>query len=922
MFFVNIYSKDQVLYRSHSLNNFAVCDTIVFEDQITLERCIGIIDEHDYVYQDIVQACNIKDQFLNTDNEIGEAIHFGDESLSLLQINKKQEGQNKWLLLPIFSCLFLLLVQPFKEFNFKKSKLNFAAIAGAMLIYQLAPFMGDDKIQWQLPASMFTLFLGLYFWRNEHRLNISDPSKRLLLHWALILFTFLLGLYGIKTYPTIADTNNPFDTFNKIGWNEIYLFGSAISLLFIHLVSLHQHSIFSKRNFKEGKKHFILQACLGMLHLGMFMVAIDNFPVIPVVLSLTIYFLLIDLFSEGKQNPVIWSILWTVFMSVIIAGTIYHFNFSNTIEQVYEKIAQANFSSEEATASDFQSYDYTNIPGYYKDQVDSYTNSGIDHFFKDKQIHFINHLNNGNVEILKYKIPGFAKAITMFSFVFLMGISFYFLLTLLHQKLSILPRALYPGEIYLSSFSRRIQSSYLILTIISFVGIATITIFLLNNYFKNNERENLKNNLNLIKSQMTYLVNNHEGETKVLVANLDKVMASNNLKIDLFNQQGKSISTDDKFVSQAVVQYLDNHQDGSLNEPLKNRGFNSYIYLDHPQHKYAFIQGIDKYSSASLSIYDFIAGILNVYVFLFIIAISFGLFVSKSIVDPLARLTRKMQELKLGKENQLIEWSGEGEVGSLIDNYNEMVLKLEQSASLIAHTERDMAWREMARQVAHEIKNPLTPMKLRVQFLQNQISAGKIPDNASLERISTTLLEQISNLSNISDAFSNVAKLPNASNEKVTLNEVVESVHDLFRKREDMHIRLNEPINDLLVFADKNHLVRILNNLVKNAIEAIPEDRIGEIDISLYKEDSNAVIRVTDNGLGIPKSMQAKIFTPKFTTKNSGSGLGLAIAQNMAESFNARLYFKSKEGQGTSFYLQIPLMRLVANKEGNRVMLD
>ena len=240
-----------------------------------------------------------------------------------------------------------------------------------------------------------------------------------------------------------------------------------------------------------------------------------------------------------------------------------------------------------------------------------------------------------------------------------------------------------------------------------------------------------------------------------------------------------------------------------------------------------------------------------------------------------------------------------------------------------AKTGRDMAWREMAKQVAHEIKNPLTPMKLSIQYLDR--TAKDYPDKAQelIPRISSTLIEQIDNLSQIANEFSNFASMPQASNEKIILNEIVETIHDLFRKRDDMDINMIEPIDDLYVFADKNHLVRILNNLLKNAIQAIPENRRGKIEIELKRHENDALIRISDNGSGIPDHMKDKVFTPNFTTKSSGTGLGLAISANMIESFNGRIYFETKVGQGTDFYVSIPLMRLDDYlSDENRVSLD
>jgi len=918
MLSLSIEIDDSTIYRSNSINGKKICNVLILEGPIKVTRCVGVFDEDGFLNPNIESKYGLANRYkIITEEQVGIPIFFDDEQIVIAGSQKEMSGKTMWLLIPFFTSLILLLLWPFK---FKLDKSPILWYAAILVILGLYYFVDTHiKFDWKLPAAIIVLFSTLHFWRKDYSFQKLNDSKRVILHWAIILIPFVVANFSIKDSNRLNNIFDPFNSLSKITYDDITIIVSLVILMLAHLIGLHQHWIFLKSKFKEGNKYLILLGLLASLHFFSFYFIQHTFPLVPSILSILIYFLLVDLFAEGKQNPVLWAILWNVFLSIIISGAIYYGEFSKTLKTIEENINNEVYEKQENFV---RVYDIENIPDYYKTEVNKFENIGIQSFYKDSQIHFIEHKTNGNLHVLKFQIPGFIKAITLFSFVFIIGITGYFLLSMLHRKTNILPRLFYPGEIYFSSFSRRIQISYLILTVISFIGIAAITIILLNNYFKDNEREGLKNNLNLISSQVNYVVRDKNSTEQEQIQRISNFLDQTPFHLEIFNGKGINIRDKQNFISTSVMGYLNNNQDGSLSEPVSENGFNSYLNIDHDVYKYAYITGLYKQGKSSLSIYDFIAGILNVYVFLFIIAITFGLFVSKSIVDPLSRLSKQMKKLRLGKENEEIKWKGEGEVAELIENYNAMVRKLEDSANLIAHTERDMAWREMARQVAHEIKNPLTPMKLTLQYLQKQVDSGIIPDKEKLDRIALTLLEQIENLSNISGAFSNVAKLPKASNEKVVLNEVVESVHDLFRKREDMFIRLSEPINDLIVFADKNHLVRILNNIVKNAIEAIPESRMGEIVISLYKEDQDAIIQVSDNGNGIPKEMQGKIFTPKFTTKNSGSGLGLAIAANMAESFNGRIYFETKEDEGTDFFIQIPLMRLSENKEGNRVILD
>ncbi|MDX1685988.1 MAG: HAMP domain-containing sensor histidine kinase [Saprospiraceae bacterium] len=313
------------------------------------------------------------------------------------------------------------------------------------------------------------------------------------------------------------------------------------------------------------------------------------------------------------------------------------------------------------------------------------------------------------------------------------------------------------------------------------------------------------------------------------------------------------------------------------------------------------------YNQSSLSRF------LNIYVFLFIIAIGLLYLFTNQLTRPLQLLARQLYNIDIGKENKRIEWKNEDEIGHLIHQYNNMLDQLDESANILAQSERDHAWREMAKQVAHEIKNPLTPMKLTIQHLQRNANQEDTAFSNQVTRASNTLVEQIENLTRIADNFSRFGQMPSASNDKVLLNEVVTSVHDLFRKREDINIQCIVPIDDLFIFSDKDHLIRILNNIVKNAIQAIPHHQKGEIEIKLIKNHHDAVISIKDNGIGIAEEQKTKVFQPNFTTKSSGTGLGLAMCSKLVESMNGKIYFDTEVEIGTTFYVQIPLMRIDAN---------
>ena len=238
-----------------------------------------------------------------------------------------------------------------------------------------------------------------------------------------------------------------------------------------------------------------------------------------------------------------------------------------------------------------------------------------------------------------------------------------------------------------------------------------------------------------------------------------------------------------------------------------------------------------------------------------------------------------------------------------------MLEELSKSAEILARSERETAWREMAKQIAHEIKNPLTPMKLSVQHLLRSYNEKTRGWESLIEKVSNTLIEQIDTLSDIASEFSNFARMPQPSIEKINIVEKVKKIADLYPETDKLKINLNTHGNDeLFVMADKEHLLRIFTNLIKNAMQAIPEDRNGIITIETMNYSSMVIVKVTDNGTGIPDEVKNKLFVPNFTTKTSGMGLGLAMVKNMVEEMGGEVHYITKPDEGTTFFVEIPIV--------------
>lgn len=300
--------------------------------------------------------------------------------------------------------------------------------------------------------------------------------------------------------------------------------------------------------------------------------------------------------------------------------------------------------------------------------------------------------------------------------------------------------------------------------------------------------------------------------------------------------------------------------------------------------------------------------VVNFYLLFSFIVIGIGVFLSRQITRPLQVLQSKLSEVKIDRHNEKIDYQGEDEIGNLVGEYNRMVDELAESASKLARTERELAWREMARQIAHEIKNPLTPMKLNIQYLQRAWK-DKVPDfDAFLHRVTGTLIEQIEKLSSIATEFSHFAKMPAAKREDIDLIEKIRNSVTLFSKIDEVDIHTDFGDHDsLIVNADGEQMLGVFNNLINNAVQAIPKDKHGRIVITASVENQNVLVKISDNGKGIPEEIREKMFVPNFTTKTSGMGLGLAIVKGIVESAGGEIWFETKQGGGTTFFIQLPL---------------
>ena len=277
---------------------------------------------------------------------------------------------------------------------------------------------------------------------------------------------------------------------------------------------------------------------------------------------------------------------------------------------------------------------------------------------------------------------------------------------------------------------------------------------------------------------------------------------------------------------------------------------------------------------------------------------------SKFITKSLKAISDKMYQTRFEKRNKKIAIDGAStEIKALVESYNNMIDALEESALKLASNEREQAWREMAKQVAHEVKNPLTPMRLSVQSFQQKFNPEDKDIYKKVEEYSKTLIQQIDTMSKIAEAFSSFAKMPTQNLEHLDFVEVLEHALDIFPSAV---INFSSQKKPLFGDFDRDQLNRVVTNLVKNAIQSIPEDKMPKIQVLLSEKSSRIYIKVKDNGCGIEDAIAEKIFEPKFTTKTSGMGLGLPMVKNIIEAYGGSITYKTTLGKGTLFEVSFP----------------
>ncbi len=541
--------------------------------------------------------------------------------------------------------------------------------------------------------------------------------------------------------------------------------------------------------------------------------------------------------------------------------------------------------------------------------------------------------NNKIVILVKKNLAG-AEFLTLFAVLFLNLILFACLIEIagffIQQRK--LPHTF--GQLFSFNIRTQVQTTIILLSFFSFVIIGFITVRFFISRFNTSTQEKLTKTMQIItneiqdatRSQLIFSDWDAIGTNTDIDRKIVEIAGLNNTDINLYDVSGNlKLSTQPYIYNRQILsnkmqpvayhnlknkhrilyfqdEYIKSFSFVSMYAPVKNDNNETIAYLNIPY----LNSGVE----VNQEISNLLVTLINLNAVIFVLAGVVAIFLTRSITSSLVQIGDKMRDFHFGGKIEKIEWKRKDEISVLVNTFNQMVQRLEDSADALARSERDGAWQEMARQVAHEIKNPLTPMKLSAQYLQRAINSNAANVKELALTMSSTLIEQTDQLAKIAGDFSQFANINHAKPEVMNLTLLLHSLADLHTTGSEANIDYETPDEEFIIYADKTQMSRLFTNLLKNAEEAVhPESlKILSIDIWQKRKKNNVLVCIRDNGIGISADKLQHIFEPNFTTKSSGTGLGLAICKRITENAGGKIRFETAEGTGTVFYVELPLI--------------
>ena len=528
--------------------------------------------------------------------------------------------------------------------------------------------------------------------------------------------------------------------------------------------------------------------------------------------------------------------------------------------------------------------------------------------------HFIyNDLSINKTIVVTIEFERWMRFIAPFSIIFFALLLTYFLIIFFGNGRSN----------YKRSFHGKMQVTIFLTLAFSFFIVGFVSFIFLNNNIKKKTEITQYKQANIIRNKLeTNLLNENSLTNKEYLQSLGETFLCD---INIYDLNGNLINTTFKGLSE-YSDYQSINNDAFKTIFVEDAGYfmHTEFYGDEKCSSYYFpildknneiiailnVPYFDSDSDYDDRISNFILNYINIIIVLLGISSIIMLLITRRTLKPLKIIESQMGKIRLDGNNEPIDFRGRDEIGALVEQYNKMCRQLEDSANKLARSERENAWREMARQVAHEIKNPLTPMRLNIEYLQ-MLWDRKDPNfEKNLKETLNSLLEQIETLSKIATAFSDYAKLPENVPTTFDLSELLKNTIKLYDVQKNISISLSYNENDdWSLLADKNNIGRVIGNIIKNATQAVGNNENGRIEVTLNRLGERYKIKISDNGCGIKDEDKSKIFFPNFTTKSSGMGVGLSVSQNIIQGIGGNISFESEVGRGTVFTIDIPILK-------------
>ncbi len=514
----------------------------------------------------------------------------------------------------------------------------------------------------------------------------------------------------------------------------------------------------------------------------------------------------------------------------------------------------------------------------------------------------------------------------------LANFSFLYLVLVIVVSLTIIGHALHYklSEVRIT-YSTKIQVMLNAAFILPLLIVLFFILTIIGNHYQQNQVEaQVGNTRNVSLNLMTHLSDFRQGKMSraYFEEQVQQVAFDADLDINLYDTTGRLFLSSkpllfetglfsnliNPLAQQQIVEQQDNQV--LLEESIGNKAYNNaYIGLFSNEQELVGVLStpyFDAKPNLDRQIIDIVASVLIVFTAMLLVFLLVSYLAANLLIDPLRVLTRKISTITLDQPNEPLPWQSNDEIGTLIKKYNQMLVNLETNKQAISNNEKQSAWREMARQVAHEIKNPLTPMKLTLQQLQRTIRRDDPNALEKVGRAMESVIEQIDNIGYIAQSFSDIALMPLPQVELFDISELIGTTVESYEAQVTgeglvFHTEIQE--GPLLVNGDRRQFGISITDLLKNAKQSIPDDIAGEISLKLYTYNDNVLIEIQDNGTGIPQNIRSRVFLPNFTTREDGTGLNLAMAKRIVEYAGGSIWFETEEAKGTTFYLSIPLTK-------------